>query len=136
MDDPIQCEAVKHVCLDYVQFYSRTVLPQGCIDRATKVDGYLAHEMDGLVFLLRTAVLGEDGGDEVSDWVEVLLPIRPRWIPKWAWKRIPTRRARWELRAQPKWTYPHSNIKVPDLGPQVRIAMDGGMTRGDGEWRE
>ena len=63
MDDPIQCEAVKHVCLDYVQFYSRTVLPQGCIDRATKVDGYLAHEMDGLVFLLRTAVLGEDGGD-------------------------------------------------------------------------
>jgi hypothetical protein len=134
--DRIHAETVRSVCLDYVQFYARTNLPSGCIEQATKADGFIEHEMQHLVFMLRTAVLGEDGGDEVSDWVEVLLPIRPRWIPKWAWKRIPTRAARWELRAQPKWTYPYSEFLVPELGPRVEIAVNGGLTSGDGEWRE
>lgn len=124
----------EELAMELVSFYARERLPRGVIDRV-EMHQMVDNVTDSLIFALTTAVMGEDGGDEVADWVTVLLPIRPRWIPKWAWRRIPTRRARWELRVQPMWTYPHSNIKVPDLGQPVRIAVNHGLTHGDGQWR-
>lgn len=130
-----QIDAVRQVSLEYVGFYARQQLPIGVLRHTLRTEAFVAHEMDALVFMMSAYVLGEDGGDEVSDWVNVRLPIRPRWMPKWLWRKIPCRDARWELRCRPKWTYPHSNIQVPDLGPEVKIAVNQGLTRGDGQWR-
>lgn len=124
------------ILLDLVRFYAHQRVPRGVIQRATRIENWLDPVSDSLVYGLRTAVLGEDGGDVVSDWVTVLMPLRPRWIPRWLWKRIPTREATWTLTARPKWTYPHSSIQVPDLGPPVRIAVHDGLRRGDDRWRD
>ena len=124
------------IALEMVRFHAQQRVPRGVIERATSIEQWVDPVTDSLVYAIRTAVLGEDGGDVASDSVTVLMPVRPRWLPRRLWKRIPTRQATWTLTAHPKWTYPHSSIQVPDLGSPVRIAVYGGLQRGDDRWRD
>lgn len=75
------------------------------------------HVFHQLVFELNAHVLVEDAGDEVVERIRADLPVRPRWLPRWLFRRIPTRRVTWTLTARPRWTYPQATLRVPGLGP-------------------
>lgn len=81
------------------------------------------HTADTLVAQLNAYVLAEHAGRTVTDHVRALLPVRPRWIPRWLWRRIPTRDVEWTLRVRPRWTYPRASLHVPELGAAVRFAQ-------------
>jgi hypothetical protein len=78
---------------------------------------------DTLVAQLNAYVLTEHAGRMVTDHVRALLPVRPRWMPRWLWRRIPTRDVEWTLRVRPRWTYPRAGLRVPELGDAVRFAQ-------------
>lgn len=52
--------------------------------------------------------------------MSALLPVRPRWLPRFLWRRIPTRVATWTLTARPEWIYPYSTVP-PQLGRPVQF---------------
>lgn len=126
--------AYREIVLTLVPHYARTHIPSGVLRANAEVA--VDRELDGLMVMFRGYVLGEEGGDEAVDWVTVNLPVRPRWFPRWLWRRLPCREAHWELRCQPMWMYPNSTIAVPDLGHAVKISVPRGMDHGDGNWRD
>lgn len=77
-----------------------------------------------LVYQLNAFVLTEsaDKPECKTDRVTVDLPLRPWWLPAFAWRRIPTRRARFTLAVvfEPRYRYPSSTLAVPELGAPVR----------------
>lgn len=87
-----------------------------------QLEEFYVQEMRRLVFELNGYVLTSDAGEGAKDWVVADLAVRPRWFPKWAWKRMPTRRVRWELNATPKWKYPHASM-VGKLGQPVEMIL-------------
>lgn len=82
---------------------------------------------DSLAFHLTAYLLTENAGPVVVDGPVVDLPVKPRWMPAFVWRRIPTHRARFTISVQPKYSYPSANIKVPDIGRPVRFHV---MERG------
>lgn len=121
-------DVINTVTLEAVRFYAQQHLPRHFIENIDTVElsTYFDHVSEHMVMMMRAYVLGEEGGETAEDTFAVMLPTRPRWLPKWLWRRIPTYRAEVTLTAQPKWTYPHSTIKVPELEQPVRIAVRGG----------
>lgn len=80
---------------------------------------YLDMVSDSLVFELHGYVFKEQAGETVRDKISVKLPVRPWWLPKFLWKRLPLATGTWELSVTPEWTYPSANIKVPNLNSPV-----------------
>lgn len=87
----------------------------------TELKSLVDYETGNLVIRLNTYVLTDLAGPPAEGRVTVALPVRPWWIPKFMWKRIPTGRGTWSVKATPKWTYPSANVSVPPLGNPVRI---------------
>lgn len=81
-----------------------------------------------LILELNAYVLISDAGEGAKDWVVADLAVRPRGFPKWAWRKMPTRRVRWELNATPKWKYPHAGY-VAKLGQPVEMILAEPITR-------
>lgn len=88
-----------------------------------------------LVLELNGYVLTETGGDTVTDSVTALLPLRPRWLPRWLWRRIPTRSVRWTLTARPVFRYPRASVAVPALGAPVRFVVADAARPTNVDWR-
>lgn len=83
------------------------------------VEDYLGNR---LVAELNAYVLTEHAGPAVEDRVAALLPIRPRWLPRWLWRRIPTRRVEWTLTVEPRWSYPNAAVQLPAVGRPHKLA--------------
>jgi hypothetical protein len=101
-------------------------MPTGVYDLSTDLVTNLAGEE--LAAHVSGFVLAEHAGKPVTDTVRALLPRRPRWIPRFLWRRIPTVSAAWTLSAEPLWTYPQSSAVLPPLGPGTS-AVDVTTTR-------
>lgn len=100
------------------------------------VEAIVDHTADSLVAALNAFVLTEHAGPMATDWLRVELPLRPRWMPRWLWRRVPCRPAVFELRVRPLWVYPQATFKVPDgrLGAAVMMAQRQPSTR-VADWR-
>lgn len=98
---------------------------------------YTEFMFDQLVTQLTTMVLTEPAGHAARDYVKAALPIRPRWLPKFLWQRIPTRDVKWTLTARPRWSYPHCSVAFDKkMGSAVRmIAQDSVDVHGKPEWK-
>lgn len=70
-----------------------------------------------LVAQLNAFVLAEDAGPVVAETVRVMLPHRPRWLPRWVWRRIPSVGHEFRLEVRPRWVYPQATVRVDGLGP-------------------
>lgn len=95
------------------------------------VEQFIEYEMSALVTQMRACVLGEDGGDTAERTEVVVRKVKPRWMPKYLWARIFNEYVQVKVTAKPLWTYPRTNIQVPDLGREVRIVLPGGGMRVD-----
>jgi hypothetical protein len=71
-----------------------------------------------LVAELKAAVLEE--AEQAEDTLLVDLPLRPWWIPAFAWRRIPTKRSQFTLTVDRKVRYPHSTVAA-QLGRPVVV---------------
>lgn len=111
--------------LDWQQFYARQGMSRAMLTGLHREQFHVAWDMirDELWATFTAAVMAEDAGPTESDWVKWLSPIRPWWIPKWLWRRIPTKIVDYKLTVLPRYIYPHATIKVPEIGPPVRIAV-------------
>ena len=69
-------------------------------------------------------VLAQEGGQTVTATAYYWQRVRPRWLPRWLWRRVPEQREVTTQSAQPMWTYPQANIQVPELGPVVLKLYD------------
>jgi hypothetical protein len=91
--------------------------------------------LEHMVIALKVRLLTEPAGGAATDYVTALLPLRPRWLPRFLWRRIPTRSVRWTLSARPEWSYPRASV-VPDMGDPVRIVLPEPIhVEGDPRWR-
>lgn len=124
--------------LDWQQFYAQQGMTRPMLEG-------LHHEQfaarwdifrDVLWARFTAAVLAEDAGPEVIDTVRWLSPLRPRWIPKWLWRRIPTREVKYQLRVQPRYIYPHATVKVAALGSPVRFPYQTATNYYTPDWRQ
>lgn len=126
------------VNLTWQAYYAQTVIPGQMLPGGIFHEHFsttLPLDFDGLVMQLKAYVLKNDGGEPKTASVVVDLPIKPRWYPRWLWRRIPTRKAEWVLTVTPEWTYPSADIKIPQMSPAVRLSTQD-FIRGDGEWKE
>lgn len=112
----------REIVLEQVQVAASEHLPRGVAATAAP-DLHLDLAMDALVFTLRAYVLAEDGGEPAVAKATAALAMRPWWIPKWLWKRVPYRVVTEVATCQPKWTYPHASLEIPRLGPPVRLVV-------------
>jgi len=86
------------------------------------VDMFADHMMDAMVYTLEALFPAEDAGPPAMTRQRVLLPLRPWWIPKWAWQRVPCKDAAIEIRVQPEWVYPQA---PPELVGRARKTTGG-----------
>ena len=85
---------------------------------------------DYLVLSLEAYVLAEDDGQPEVATQELrasfAVKIRPWWIPRFLWDKIPTKAEfqtkRVTMEVQPIWTYPRATV-VPDMGPAHRSRL-------------
>jgi hypothetical protein len=113
-DDP----GFDEVRLDLLKVAARTQIDRTLFTGAHQVSFDIRrHVVHQLVFELNAHVLVEDAGDEVVERIRAELPVRPRWLPRWLFRRIPTRQVAWTLTARPQWIYPQATLRVPGLGP-------------------
>lgn len=122
--------------LAFQQFYSQARMPAGL--RRVEFESYANMMADEIIMQMRAMMLAEDGGPETTDTVAWLSPLRPWWIPKFLWRRIPTKHVRYTLTCQPKYLYPHATVRVPELGQPVRFAYMSPPwnTRDGSDWRD
>ena len=93
------------------------------LDR-TQWTQFESYERDTMVTELMEYILAYEGGATASDWVVADLAIRPRWFPKFLWRRMPTRRVRWTLEATPEWIWPFYAMRLPEpLGRAVEFMV-------------
>ena len=71
-------------------------------------------ERDTMITELMEYILAYEGGTTATDWVVAELAVRPRWFPKFLWRRMPTRRVRWEIEATPEWIWPFATVRLPE----------------------
>jgi hypothetical protein len=84
----------------------------------------LDNEARALAASLTAYVLAQEGGQTVTAYAYYWQRVRPRWLPRWLWRRVPEQREVTTQSAQPMWTYPQANIQVPELGPVVLKLYD------------
>lgn len=95
------------------------------------------HVANRLVARLNAYMLTEHAGGAVWDEVHVALPVRPWWLPRWLWDRIPSRDETLTLSCRPRWNYPRASVLVPDLGPAVMYAeVQRPSLRAVPDWRD
>lgn len=122
-DDPVPQIAYEQLTLEHVMLYSRFALPQGLVNM--EFDMQMDVIANHLVAFLRGFVLGEDAGPTQTTqrtvcWQE---PVRPKWIPKWAWRKVKRtdHSETVKLSITPQYIYPESTVKVPALGRATHI---------------
>jgi hypothetical protein len=72
-----------------------------------------------IVAALTAYVLMEEGGEPVVKRTYYWQKLKPWWLPKFLWRRVPEQQEVAVAVAQPLFTYPKANVKVPELGPVV-----------------
>jgi hypothetical protein len=109
--------------LQFQKFNSRIETPYGLLSglRDATLDAHFDDMRNALVAQLNARVLTEPAGDEVVATTAVNVPLRPRWIPKFLWRRLSCRVIRTTATAQPLWAYPSASVGVPALGRPVRM---------------
>jgi len=111
-------DGFEEISLDLLKFQARSHIDEQLFAGAQHVSFDIRrHVFHQLVFELNAHVLVEDAGPEVTERIRAELPVRPRWLPRWLFRRIPTRQVAWTLTARPQWTYPQATLRVPGLGP-------------------
>lgn len=135
--DPVEREVLPTILeLDWQQFYAMQHISDGLLglhNEQFKVGWDFMREE--LWARFSAAVLAEDAGEKVEDYVTWLSPLRPWWIPKWLWRKIPTKPVRYTLTVQPRYIYPHATLKVPQVGAPVRFAYQTLDWRMSTDWR-
>lgn len=116
--------------LTWCQMNARRVLPPGL--HGVQLHHAVEPVLEQMALTLQAYVLGDQGGEPVSNSLTVTRKVRPWWIPKWLWARIDNETRTVSVTAYPKWTYPSANIKVPKLGDPVRVFTREASL---GEWR-
>lgn len=99
---------------------------------------------DALVHSLTAYVLSENAGPPVRSVrtrrEEFEQHVRPRWLPRFLWRRIPTRTCTVSVtaraEAQATWIYPQATVRLPDvLGPaRFAVMPRSGFPMRDEEW--
>lgn len=94
----------------------------------TQVETYHNETVYQTYMQMRGYVLTEDAEGPVRgskrEVFAFTYAVRPRWLPKFLWKRVPWAEARpvreVTMSVQPKWKYPHATI-VGELGRPLRM---------------
>lgn len=109
------------------QFYSRELISRYQLEglQHAQLHAFMDYHMDAMVMQLHGYIMSTPAGGLMGfdHHVDVMLPIRPWWIPKRLWARIPTVRGRWykHVEVRPEWIYPQATVQVPDLGRGVKF---------------
>jgi hypothetical protein len=82
---------------------------------------HMAHQF---VASLTGYLLVEEGGKPIERKTHYWQKIKPWWLPKFLWRRIPEQHEVAVAVARPMWTYPQASIRVPNLGPVVMKVQD------------
>lgn len=131
MPEPIRDLRLTEHRLDYQQFASRVAVSEACLAgmHHLSVNEYRDEALWQTYLELRAFVLTEDASDgpitkSKTETFAFTYAVRPWWLPKFLWKRVPWAEARptrtVSLTVQPKWKYPHASV-VGRLGEPLRL---------------
>lgn len=120
----IPSPVIDFITLQFHQAYSHVQFPAGLVTKEPEI----AADLYGMLHAqLVGHVLTEAAGPRTVQGRTFDRKVKPKWIPGWVWKRIPTESAEFAVTVEPKYTYPHATIRVPELGKPVRIAVTSGL---------
>lgn len=115
--------ATTETVLDYMQVAVAAQLPPGLHRQDLRLVADATTER--LTAQLSAFVMTQPAGNpvRVSRTISTTVPYRPRWCPRWLWRRVPERHdtRAITLAAFPKFTYPSATIAVPALGAPVKF---------------
>lgn len=88
-----------------------------------EIDEYYDYIHDSLKIMITELIAAHnDDGGPVECWIDIPVQIKPKWLPMWIWKRIPTVERRYCMRAEPRWVFP--NWAIPTFGtPQKYVEV-------------
>ena len=119
--------------MEWVQLYAKQQLSQYELNglHYVKLHQGRLPWVDALVLTMTAACMGEDAGDPVISTTTERWVVRPWWLPKFLWNRLTWTELVRKTTHQPKWIYPSSNIKVPELGSARPTIL---VTEHNDEW--
>lgn len=111
---------IETLTLELQQVYASQRLHPGILNAKTNVGQVIGEE---LIASLNAYVLANDAGPIEEQRIVYDAVKFPKWLPKRLQKRWTTQQTL-EFSVQPRWIYPDSTAKLPELGPPYRITLN------------